>query len=150
MQEILARIMIAEQIYAYATALDEKNWEGLNLVFTDDAETSYGSNDGETPFKCKNREEIIKMCIDGLSDVGITQHLFTNIIVKVKGDTATSKCSALIQHASKYSSVIKSYEMWGNYTDSWIFINNTWKIKNRKLSVIKEFGDISIEELNEV
>ena len=38
-EELIARINIEEQIYAYAIALDEKNWEGLNNVFTEDAET---------------------------------------------------------------------------------------------------------------
>ncbi|MDG2061775.1 MAG: nuclear transport factor 2 family protein [SAR86 cluster bacterium] len=148
-KNILARASIEEQIYAYAIALDDKNWEELKLVFTEDAETSYGSKDSDTPFKCKNRKEIIKMCEEGLSDVGVTQHLFSNLRIKVMGDRAISESSALIQHASKDSNETKSYEMWGEYTDEWVLIDDTWKIKNRELIVLKEFGNISIEELNE-
>jgi len=63
------------------------------------------------------------------------------------GDTAISKSSALIQHASKNLSEGKSYEMWGEYTDNWTFIDDTWKIKNRELIVLKEYGNMSIDEL---
>ena len=146
-KDITARVKIEEQIYAYAIALDEKDWEGLNLVFTEDAETSYGTKDSDAPFICKSRKEIIKMCEEGLADVGVTQHLFANIRIKVMGDTAISKSSALIQHASKDLSEGKSYEMWGEYTDNWIFIDDMWKIQNRELIVLKEYGSLSIDEL---
>ena len=148
LQEILARVSIEEQIYAYAIALDEKNWEALNLVFTEDAETSYGTKDSDAPFICKSRKEIIKMCKEGLADVGVTQHLFSNIRIKIMGDKAISKSSALIQHASKDFTESKSYEMWGEYSDNWILINDVWKIKNRKLIVLKEYGNMSIDELS--
>ena len=148
LQEILARVSIEEQIYAYAIALDEKNWEALNLVFIEDAETSYGTKDSDAPFICKSRKEIIKMCKEGLADVGVTQHLFSNIRIKVMGDKAISKSSALIQHASKDLAESKSYEMWGEYSDNWILINDVWKIKNRKLIVLKEYGNMSIDELS--
>ena len=118
LQEILARVSIEEQIYAYAIALDEKNWEALNLVFIEDAETSYGTKDSDAPFICKSRKEIIKMCKEGLADVGVTQHLFSNIRIKIMGDKAISKSSALIQHASKDFTEGKSYEMWGEYSDT--------------------------------
>jgi 3-phenylpropionate/cinnamic acid dioxygenase small subunit len=147
--ELIARVNIEEQIYAYAIALDEKNWEGLNLVFTEDAETIYGSKDSKDPFICKNRKEIIKMCEEGLAHVGLTQHLFSNLRIEVAGNKAMSKSSALIQHVDKASSQNKSYEMWGEYTDHWIQAGDTWKITKRELIVLKEFGNTSIEELNE-
>ncbi len=148
LQELLARASIEEQIYAYAIALDEKNWEALNLVFTEDAETSYGTKDSDAPFICKSRKEIIKMCEEGLADVGVTQHLFLNIRIKIMGDKAISKSSALAQHASKDFSEGKSYEMWGEYSDNWILIDDVWKIKNRELIVLKEYGNMSIDELS--
>ena len=144
LQKILARVSIEEQIYAYAIALDEKNWEALNLVFTEDAETSYGTKDSDKPFICKSRKEIIKMCEEGLADVGVTQHQFS---IKIMGDKAISKSSALVQHASKDFSEGKSYEMWGEYSDNWILIDDMWKIKNRELIVLKEYGNMSIDEL---
>jgi len=148
LKKILARISIEEQIYAYAIALDEKNWEALNLVFTEDAKTSYGTKDSDAPFICKSRKEIIKMCKEGLADVGITQHLFSNIRIKIMGDKAISKSSALIQHASKDFTEGKSYEMWGEYLDNWVLCSNEWKIKNRELIVLKEYGNMSIDELS--
>ena len=63
------------------------------------------------------------------------------------GDKAISKSSALIQHASKDFTESKSYEMWGEYSDNWILINDVWKIKNRELIVLKEYGNMSIDEL---
>ena len=129
--------------------MDEKNWEGLNHVFTEDAETIYGSKNSTAPFVCKNRKEIIKMCEEGLANVGSTQHLVSNLRIQVEGNTAISKSSALIQHADKVSSQTKSYEMWGEYTDNWVLINDLWKIRKRELIVLKEFGNTSIEELND-
>jgi len=62
---------------------------------------------------------------------------------------AISKSSALIQYADKVSSQTKSYEMWGEYTDNWVLIEDLWKISKRELIVLKEFGNTSIEELND-
>ena len=56
-------------------------------------------------------KEIIKMCKEGLADVGAIQHLFSNIRIKIMGDKAISKSSALIQHASIDFTESKSYEM---------------------------------------
>ena len=64
------------------------------------------------------------------------------------GDKAISKSSALIQHASIDFTESKSYEMWGEYSDNWILINDVWKIKNRELIVLKEYGNMSIDELS--
>ena len=62
---------------------------------------------------------------------------------------AISKSSALIQYADKVSSQTKSYEMWGEYTDNWVLIEDLWKISKRELIVLKEFGNTSIEKLND-
>jgi hypothetical protein len=62
---------------------------------------------------------------------------------------AISKSSALIQYADKVSSQTKSYEMWGEYTDNWVLIEDLWKISKRELIVLKEFGNTSIGELND-
>ena len=35
----------------------------------------------------------------------------------------------------------------GEYTDNWIFIDDMWKIQNRELIVLKEYGSLSIDEL---
>ena len=62
---------------------------------------------------------------------------------------AISKSSALIQYADKVSCRTKSYEMWGEYTDNWVLIEDLWKISKRELIVLKEFGNTSIEKLND-
>ncbi len=138
---ILDRIEIEEKLVAYAVALDQRNWEALNEIFIEEAKAVYGSKEIGLEIECNSREEIIEMCKNSLNGCGPTQHLFGNFRIQVSQDIAESKCSAQVGHVGKAPNQKETYEMWGEYQDKWEKINDSWRIVERRLIVLNEFGD---------
>ena len=87
-QELADRAEIHDVIVRYGWAIDTKDWALLDTCFTDDAEVDYSSNPGgkEGPYK-QIRSWLEKM----ISAFPVTQHLMSNIDVKLDGDRATCR-----------------------------------------------------------
>ena len=81
------------------------------------------------------------MCKDNLNGCGPTQHLFGNFRIKINGNKAKSKCSAQVGHVGKSPNENETYEMWGEYQDKWKKKADGWKIIERRLIVLNEFGN---------
>ena len=87
LQELADRLAIDDLLTRYAVALDTKQWDLLDSVFTPDAAidyTSAGGIKGSFP-------EIRKWLADTLTGFPMTQHLVTNRHVTLDGDEATSR-----------------------------------------------------------
>jgi hypothetical protein len=87
LQEISDRLEIQDLMNAYATAIDTKNFDGLDKVFTPDAYIDYramGGIDGRFP-------EVKAWLAQVLPNFSTYYHMIGNISIKVDGDTATSK-----------------------------------------------------------
>jgi 3-phenylpropionate/cinnamic acid dioxygenase small subunit len=87
LQEISDRLEIQQLMVDYANALDRRDWEAMNDVFTPDAYIDYralGGVDGKFP-------EIKKWLNETLKRFPNFYHLMGNIEVKISGDTAKTK-----------------------------------------------------------
>jgi hypothetical protein len=87
LQEISDRLEIQQLMVDYSTAIDTKNFDGLDLVFTPDAYIDYrvfGGIDGRYP-------EIKAWLATTLATFPIYYHMIGNVDIKITGDTATSR-----------------------------------------------------------
>jgi hypothetical protein len=87
LQEISDRLEIQDLFTTYATAIDTKNFDDLDKVFTPDAYIDYramGGIDGRFP-------EVKAWLAQVLPNFSTYYHMVGNIAIKVDGDTATSK-----------------------------------------------------------
>lgn len=87
LQEISDRLEIQQLMVDYANALDRRDWEAMNDVFTPDAYIDYralGGVDGKFP-------EIKKWLNETLKRFPSFYHLMGNIEIKINGDTAKTK-----------------------------------------------------------
>ena len=139
------RILRAESdikrvLIAYAYTVDSRHWPDLGLVFTESARAVYGS-DPAFQFTCEGIGEIADMCRANLDGCGPTQHLITNFRIDIDGGTARSVCSVQAGHFGQGEASHKRYEMWGEYRDHWREETNGWRITERVLHVVHEFGD---------
>ena len=64
-----------------------------------------------------------------------------NFRIKINGNKAKSKCSAQVGHVGKSPNKNETYEMWGVYQDKWKKKTDGWKIIERRLIVLNEFGN---------
>lgn len=86
-QEIADRIEIDDLLTRYATAVDTRDWDLYQTVFTADALIDYTSSGGIRG----GVAEMTKWLSDALSIFSMSQHLVTNRDIRVAGDTATSR-----------------------------------------------------------
>ncbi|HEY3703272.1 MAG TPA: nuclear transport factor 2 family protein [Acidimicrobiales bacterium] len=86
-QEIADRIEIDDLLTRYATAVDTRDWDLYQTVFTPDALIDYTSSGGIRG----ELAEVTKWLSDALSGFSMSQHLVTNRDIRVAGDTATSR-----------------------------------------------------------
>jgi hypothetical protein len=87
LQEISDRLEIQDLMNTYATAIDTKNFDDLDKVFTPDAYIDYramGGIDGRFP-------EVKAWLAQVLPNFSTYYHMVGNVAIKVTGDTATSK-----------------------------------------------------------
>jgi 3-phenylpropionate/cinnamic acid dioxygenase small subunit len=85
--ETLDRIEIDSLLTRYATAVDTRDWDLYQTVFTADAVIDYTSSGGIRG----ELAEVTKWLADALSIFSMSQHMVTNRDIRVAGDTATSR-----------------------------------------------------------
>ena len=87
LEEISDRIEINDLLVRYTVAIDEKDWELLDTVYTPDAKVDYTSSGGikgEYP-------EVRAWLAKALAAFPMTQHLISNSVVELAGDRATAR-----------------------------------------------------------
>jgi 3-phenylpropionate/cinnamic acid dioxygenase small subunit len=87
LKEISDRIEIDDLLIRYTVAIDEKDWNLLDTVYTPDALIDYttsGGIKGEYP-------EVRAWLAKALAPFTMTQHLISNSVIELDGDTATGR-----------------------------------------------------------
>ncbi len=139
--EVLADERRIERVLiAYATAVDTRNWAGFDAIFDVAARAVYG-NDPRSQLVCEDREAIRAMCRKNLDGCGPTQHLLSNFRIDVAGDRASSVCSVQAGHFGRGEARQARYELWGEYRDELQKGAAGWRITQRQLHVIRDFGE---------
>ncbi len=86
-QEISDRFEIQDLLYEYADCIDQRNFDGLVNVFTEDAHIDYSVYGGPIG----KRAEIIAFLKEALPAFKNYQHLNANVQIRVEGDTGTGR-----------------------------------------------------------
>jgi len=86
-QEVADRFEIQDLLVDYAHAIDSKNWDALDDVFTPDAHIDYSAMGGAVG----NLAEIKEFLAKAMPLFPHTQHLVANMQIRVRGDAATGR-----------------------------------------------------------
>jgi ketosteroid isomerase-like protein len=87
LQEISDRIEIQDLLSRYTDAIDRRDWDALDAVFTGDAFIDYTSVGGASG----NLAEIKQFLDDSFKFFESTQHLIGSSVVNINGDEATAR-----------------------------------------------------------
>ncbi len=139
-QEISDRLEIQEMLVAYATAIDRKDFDALDRIFTEDAHidyTAFGAIAG-------TRAEMKEFLASSMAQLTACQHLMANPEIHFDGDRATGRVmcyNALGFPTGDGDSQIALLGMW--YIDEYIRTSAGWRIsrRNQERSWTKGFGD---------
>jgi 3-phenylpropionate/cinnamic acid dioxygenase small subunit len=123
------RLAIRDLLVRYAWAIDEKDWDALDSVFLADARLDYSSNPGG---KAGTYAEIRPWLERSLAPFPVTQHLVTNIDVRVDGDRATSRTMVYNpMGAATREGPLHFFFLGGRYDDELVRTPDGWRIAER-------------------
>ena len=122
--EISDRMELEKLVTDYATAVDDKNFQEFNNLFTKDAYIDYTAVGGIAG----NLEEIIKYLETALNYFPNYQHLISNISLTINGSSASGKVMCFNPMQAENEEVF-FLGMW--YKDTYKKINNKWFISSR-------------------
>jgi SnoaL-like domain len=127
--QLADRREIDDVLYRYAYALDSRDWDLLKEgVFTADASADFldhGIMNGI--------DEIIGLVSGVLTGLDVSQHLITNPLAEVDGDSATAKCYLHAQHVFAGAPGGDQFIVAGTYEDELTRTATGWRISKRAL-----------------
>ncbi len=127
-QELSDRFEIQDLLVAYAHAIDTKNWDALDDVFTADAFIDYsvmGGAKGSLP-------EIKKFLAEAMPIFPHTQHMVANMQVRLNGDEATGRIMCQNPQVMDMGSGKRHVFVLGLwYVDTYVRTPAGWRIKTR-------------------
>jgi len=120
MQTLGDRLEINDLLTRYAHSVDSKDWTLYRSVFTDDAFIDYESAGGIKG----DREAVAKWLEKTMAGFPMTQHLISNIDVKIDGDRASVR--AMFYNPMGMPSG-KTFWCGGFYNHSLVRTTDGWK-----------------------
>ena len=139
---------IVALINLYGLAMDSQRWDLFDRIFTADCDADYGST------AHWNDRESFKRDFGGFhAHFDATQHVMTNHLVAVQGDSARSVTYGLwrlIRHAAAGDH--PAGPLWdgsGWYEDRWLRTGEGWRIAKRVVKVVWATGNPAVQELFE-
>ena len=127
-QEISDQIEIEQVLNRYFRAIDTKDWELLDSVFTPGADVSYSA-----PAELKTTYEKIVPLFEMFTDsFFFTQHAASQIVIHVDGDTAESSNSLRAVHVQEtHEGEPNTWVVYGTYRDQLVRTSDGWRIAER-------------------
>ena len=127
LQEISDRFEIMDLLVDYCTAIDSKDIDALDLIFTEDALIDYSKAGGPKG----NLKMIKKFLMDNLGNLP-RQHMISNYKIRINGDTADSRCLCHNPLELPRQGDVLEVAFWGLwYNDKLIRTPNGWRIKEK-------------------
>jgi len=128
LQEVSDRFEVQDLLAEYAHAIDQKNWDALDDIFTDDAFIDYsvmGGAKGSLP-------EIKKFLAEAMTIFPHTQHLVANMQIRLKGDEGTGRImchNPQMMNLGEGKRHVFVLGLW--YLDEYVRTAKGWRIRRR-------------------
>ena len=131
LQTILDKFEIQELLTAYAHAIDERDIDALDDMFTPDAEIDYSATGGIKG----SLSEIKPFLQTSLPMFKASQHYVTNPKITLNGDTATSKCLLFNPMVMDRDGASHTLFIGAWYHDELVRTDTGWRITKRSQSL---------------
>lgn len=128
LEEISDRLEIQDLLVRYADAIDRRNYDGLDRVFTPDADidyTAFGGIAGRYPEVKAWLEEVLRI-------FPAFQHFNTNADIRIEGDRATGRImclSPMVLPGDEQPPRVGFHGLW--YIDDYVRTPEGWRIAQR-------------------
>ena len=143
---LLDRQAISDTVIRYATGIDMRDWEAYRSCFTDEVDTDFTSFGGGEP-QTMQADQWVAGVRAGLSGFEATQHISTNHVITLDGDSAICVSYMQAQHYLPNDEGDSSLTLGGYYTNSLVRTKDGWRIRRCHLKVTWTTGNRQIFEL---
>lgn len=141
--EISDHLEITQVIQRYGKALDEKKYDLLNKVFTQDAELVYLLGEQLIKLPFSESDNLFKQF---LTRCFWTSHLISNPVIELNGDAAESRSHVTATHIQvKNDGSRNTWIVSGAYEDQLTRTSSGWRIKKRIANAPYEEGEFLME-----
>jgi len=140
LETLFADREIQRSLSQFARAMDERDWECLATILTEDARAEMGAG------PLAGRDAIIASIRRYLDVCGPTQHLLGNLLVEVDGDTARSRCYVSDMHLGAGPKAHLTFCTLGDYHDRWQKIDGRWRMVERRKHNRAHVGTLEVFE----
>jgi 3-phenylpropionate/cinnamic acid dioxygenase small subunit len=138
MREMLDHYAIEKILKRYARALDEKNYDALDAVFTEDAVLDYTAAGG-----IKDRFPVVKKWLKEVLDpMPEMQHFTTNVEIEFDGDRAAGKSYTFNVNGVHAEGKLQHMNVGAQYIDTFARTPQGWRIASRREARLVTFGYI--------
>ena len=127
LQQIADRIEIDDLLTRYATALDSKDWDLWSSCFAPDAAIDYTAAGGIKG----NVAEVRQWLTEVMARFPMTQHLVTNRVVHIDGDSATCRSALFNPMGMSDADGLLLFFDGGYYRDRLVRTGDGWRIAER-------------------
>lgn len=128
LQEISDRMEIQDLITRYVQAIDHKDWDMMDEVFTPEAIIDYTEVGGERG----TRDDIKHYLMTAMARFPVTHHITTNSQIQVDGDKATAVSILFNPMLYKEEDAERMVFIGLWYHDDLVRTPEGWRIVNRK------------------
>lgn len=127
LQEISDRFEIMDLETDYCSAIDNKDIDALDYIFTKDARIDYSKASGPKA----DLETIKNFLRANLGDLP-RQHIISNYKVKINGDSAQVRCLCINPLELPSEGDIRQVAIWGLwYNDTFVRTSEGWRIQKK-------------------
>ena len=145
LQTLADRAAIIDTINGVGVWADRKDFAKLRLLFADTVDMDYTSLAGGTPVTVK-ADDLIKGWESELRPFR-TQHMITNHLVTITGDTAVAISDIHAVHYVPNDMGINTWQVYGTYDHKFIRTAGGWKISAMKLNKLMADGNAALSGL---
>lgn len=140
-QLLVDRAEISDLLIRYTTCLDTKDWKLLHSCFTDEVEIDFSSIG--IPLSTTSKvDNFIAFLSQVLGRARLkTQHLSTNHVISVEGNSAVCTSYVFAQHYISDGEGGDDFVVRGYYTDTLVRTFQGWRISKRKFTVAWTTGN---------
>jgi hypothetical protein len=127
--DLADRLAINQVLDTYARGIDDRDWDLVLSVFTDDAFLDYTAFSGPKG----PRDDVIMWVQDMLTEFVMSQHLITNRLITIDGDDAVvvAELLAIMGMPGEKPGKMSMMQTGGQYHDRLVRTSEGWKIAKR-------------------
>lgn len=144
--DLIDRANITEHVLKYATGIDRHQWDLYRSIFADEVMLDFSSWSGD-PARAMPADDWVAGVRATLEPFDATQHVLTNFIIDLDGDSATCTCYMAAHHHLVVEGDRQMHSIGGYYIHDLKHAENGWLIHKTSLNVTWEMGDRGLFEL---